>query len=67
VSGANDQSSARVNLDVLHFGVRDAIELIAETHLPKDVDAAPLQSFAPEGASEIAVRFEHRNPNAATG
>ena len=54
-----------MDLDELHLGVRNAVELLAEPHLPEGVNAAPLQGLAAEGAGEVVVRLQHRDPHAA--
>jgi len=38
-----------VDLDGLHLGVRQAVELLPEPHLPEGVNAALLQGLAAEG------------------
>ena len=65
--GADDQASAGVDLDGLHLDVRDAVERLAEPHLPEGVDAAPLQALAAEGAGEVVVRLQHRHAHAPAG
>jgi hypothetical protein len=47
------------------FGTRDAVELLAEPHLPQGIDAAALHALAAEGAGEVEVRLQHRHAHAA--
>ena len=50
---------------VRQLDVRQAVELLAEPHLPEGVDAAALQALAAEGAGEVVVRLQHRHADAA--
>ena len=59
----DDSSAARVDLDEVHLGVRQAVELLTKSHLPEGVDAAPLHALAAEGAGEVVVCLQHRDPH----